>query len=122
MELMSVLEADPVMLVCWASPVECVSALARRAREGSLAESAVQDAQAHLRLLADGWHEILPTRSLRNLAERMLRVHPLRAADALPMAAAVIAAEQDPGSLALVSLDEGLSAAAAREGFQLQPG
>lgn len=117
--LMSALDEDPVMLVWWASSTECTSALARRRREESLDDAAIRQAEARLRLLAGGWHEILPTRVLRNLAERMLRVHPLRAADALQLAAAVVAAEQDPASLPFVSLDERLNAAAAREGFPL---
>jgi hypothetical protein len=49
----------------------------------------------------------------------MLRVHPLRAADALQLAAATIAAERDPPSLEVVSLDERLNEAATKEGFRL---
>jgi hypothetical protein len=48
-----------------------------------------------------------------------LRVHPLRAADALQLAAAYIAAERRPSSLELVILDDRLAAAARREGFVL---
>jgi predicted nucleic acid-binding protein len=56
---------------------------------------------------------------VRSVAERMLRVHALRAADALQLAAATIAAERDPPTLELVSLDERLNAAAAKEGFRI---
>jgi uncharacterized protein len=45
-------------------------------------------------------------------------VHPLRAADALQLAAAVVAAERDPPSLEFVSLDDRLLEAASREGFR----
>ena len=31
-----ILAADPAMLVWWATPVECASAIARRERDGSL--------------------------------------------------------------------------------------
>jgi predicted nucleic acid-binding protein len=48
---------------------------------------------------------------------RFLRVHPLRAADALQLAAAFTAAERRPSSLAFVCMDEKLLAAAKREGF-----
>ncbi|MEQ8857977.1 MAG: type II toxin-antitoxin system VapC family toxin [Pseudomonadales bacterium] len=115
------LDDDAVMLVWWASPVECVSALARRERDGSLGEPAMRAALNRLRILADGWHEILPTRPLRTTAERMLRVHPLRAADALQLAAAAVAAEQDPGSLEFLCLDERLNRAASKEGFHVLP-
>jgi hypothetical protein len=48
---------------------------------------------------------------------RLLRVHPLRAADSLQLAAAVVASEGDPGELPFVCLDEKLAQAASREGF-----
>jgi hypothetical protein len=44
-------------------------------------------------------------------------VHPLRAADALQLAAAFAAAERRPASLAIVTLDERLANAARKEGF-----
>jgi predicted nucleic acid-binding protein len=47
----------------------------------------------------------------------LLRVHPLRAADALQLAAAIIAADSEPRSLAFVTLDDRLARAAEREGF-----
>jgi hypothetical protein len=48
-----------------------------------------------------------------------LRVHPLRAADALQLAAAFVAAERRPSSLEIVTLDQRLAAAARKEGFGL---
>lgn len=53
------------------------------------------------------------------LAHRLLRVHPLRAADALQLAAATIAAERRPPTLTFVTLDDRLRAAADREGFRI---
>lgn len=47
----------------------------------------------------------------------MLRVHPLRAADAAQLAAAFVAAERHPSSLEFVILDMRLAAAARKEGF-----
>lgn len=111
------LEQDASMLVWWATPVECVSAIARRERDGSLDSAATRVALARLRALSEQWHEIVPTAALRTIAERILRVHPLRAADALQLAAAVVAAEQDPPSLEFVSLDDRLNEAAMKEGF-----
>jgi hypothetical protein len=46
-----------------------------------------------------------------------LPVHPLRAADALQLAAAFVAAERRPHSLQIVTLDERLADAAQKEGF-----
>jgi hypothetical protein len=43
----------------------------------------------------------------------------LRSADSLQLAAAIIAAEREPATLDLVSLDDRLSDAASREGFRV---
>lgn len=105
------------MLVWWGSEVECVSALARREREGMIGTRAMEIALRRLRQFADGWHEIDPTDGIRETAERFLRVHPLRAADALQLAAAFAAAERRPSSLEVVTLDDRLADVARREGF-----
>jgi uncharacterized protein len=110
---------DPVMLVWWASEVECASGIARLEREGALDDSAVTQAFDRLRNLAGGWHEVDPSDSIREAAVRFLRVHPLRAADALQLAAAFIAAERRPSSLEMVTLDDRLASAARKEGFVL---
>jgi len=110
---------DPAMLVWWASEVECASALARLEREGGLGEPAVRQAFERLRQLARGWHEVDPSDSIREAAVRFLRVHPLRAADALQLAAAFVAAERRPSSLEVVTLDDRLAAAARKEGFEM---
>ena len=75
-----------------------------------------------LRALALSWDEILPSEAVRGIAQRLLRVHALRAADSLQLAAALVAAERDPASLPLVSLDQRLGEAATREGFTVEPG
>jgi predicted nucleic acid-binding protein len=108
---------DPAMLVWWGSEVECVSALARLERDGALTQRAITLALARLRRLAMAWHEIDPSDAVRETATRFLRVHPLRAADALQLAAAFLAAERRPASLDIVALDDRLATAARREGF-----
>jgi hypothetical protein len=108
---------DPAMLVWWATEVECASAIARLERDGALDESAVTQALDRLRQFAAGWHEVDPSDAIRETAVRFLRVHPLRAADALQLAAAFIAAERRPSSLELVTLDDRLAVAARKEGF-----
>lgn len=105
------------MLVWWNSEVECVSALARREREGMIGGRAIEAALQRLRRFADGWHEVDPSDAIREAAERFLRVHPLRAADALQLAAAFAASERRPSSLEIVTLDDRLADVARREGF-----
>lgn len=65
------------------------------------------------------WDEVEPSATCRRLAKRMLRVHSLRAADSLQLAAALVAADHDPASLQVVSLDQRLNDALYQEGFLL---
>ncbi len=120
--LLTLLERDPVMLVWWGSPVECASAVVRRERAGALAFAEATGVLERLRTLASGWQEVLPSEPVRNAAQRLLRVHPLRAADSLQLAAAIVAAEGDPATLEFVGLDDRLNEAAAREGFRVLRG
>ena len=115
--LQTLAAGDSVILVWWGSEVECVSALARLEREGAFNEAAMTAALARLRQLVAGWHEVDPSDAIREAAARFLRVHPLRAADALQLAAAFLAAERRPASLELVTLDDRVAAAARKEGF-----
>jgi uncharacterized protein len=108
---------DPVMAAWWATEIECTSAIARRQRLGQLPEDVAAEAFVRLKALREGWHEVEPTEELRESAKRLLRVHDLRTADALQLAAAVYVAEARPSTLELVSLDDRLLAAARREGF-----
>jgi predicted nucleic acid-binding protein len=107
------------MLVWWGSEVECISALARLERAAALDAKGMALASSRLKQLADGWHEVEPSEIVRESALRFLRVHPLRAADALQLGAAFIASEHRPSSLQLVTLDERLADAARKEGFAL---
>lgn len=115
--LLALLEQDSEVLAWWGTSVELTSALARREREGLLTADEVSAALGAVRALAESWHEIVPSDAVRRTAERLLRTHPVRAADALQLAALLIAADHDPTSLELVCLDERLNAAARREGF-----
>ena len=110
---------DPAMLVWWATEVECASAIARLERDGAIDHETSSQAFGRLRQLANGWHEIDPGDPVREAAVRFLRVHPLRAADALQLAAAFVASERRPSSLEIVTLDDRLAMAARKEGFVL---
>lgn len=114
-----ILEADDRMAVWWGASVEYVSAVARREREGDLTPGDAAAAIERLAALARLWHEVQPSRHIKRTAQRLLRVHPLRAADSLQLAAAIAAAEGDPPSLDFVCFDARLGAAASREGFRI---
>jgi predicted nucleic acid-binding protein len=111
------LDEDPVIAAWWGTRIECTSAIARLDREQVVGPSQLADANRRLAALAASWQEIQPTEPVRRIAERLLRVHVLRAADALQLAAAVTAADATPSELPFVTFDARLARAAEREGF-----
>jgi predicted nucleic acid-binding protein len=116
-----ILAEDRHMHVWWATEAECVSALARRERENTIPSTSIEIVLDRLALLREDWNEIAAGTGVRTTAIRLLRVHPLRAADALQLAAASVLADGDRGSITVVSLDDRLRDAARREGFPLLP-
>lgn len=111
------LEEDPEVAAWWGSSIECASAIARLHREGHLTTADEARARALLGTLRRSWFEVQPVDAVRNQALRLLRVHPLRAADALQLAAAIEWAGSADGSV-LMTFDDRLRDAARREGFE----
>ncbi|MEX0734703.1 MAG: type II toxin-antitoxin system VapC family toxin [Steroidobacteraceae bacterium] len=105
--------------VWWVTPVEIASSVARRERQGELTATAASAGFTILASMASTWHEVLPGQTLRQAAQRLLRVHPLRAADSLQLAAALTAAGDEPGSLEFICRDARLAEAASREGLSV---
>lgn len=118
-ERQALLRQDGRIVTWWGSLVECASALSRLRREGRLDAGTLSQSHESLQNLSDVWLEVPPTERVRRRALRLLRVHALRGADALQLAAALTAAEEDPASLEFVSNDIRLATAAEREGFQV---
>jgi hypothetical protein len=113
-------EADPVVVAWWGTPVEIVSAAARLRREGMLTVANEDRVLELMRTLQNGWIEVAPSEEVRQQAQRLLRVHPLRAADAFQLAAALVWA--GPSSDAtLVTFDERLARTARLEAFTIAP-
>ena len=115
--MQSLAAADPSLIVWWGTAVECASALARLEREGELDTSTARSAFERLAQWTASWQEVESGDLVRETAIRLLRVHTLRAADSLQLAAAFVAAEGRPPTLELVTLDDRLALAAQREGF-----
>ena len=112
-------EQDGEIIVWWGTQVECVSAIARLEREERLDATGTVDAIERLDELARAWQEVQPVERIRQTANRILRVHGLRAADAFQVSAAISASEGRPASLPIVTLDDRLAQAAEREGFKV---
>ncbi len=110
------LEEDGEPVVWWGSAVDCASAIARLYRDGHLSGRDEQAARALLESLRSSWFEVQPGDGVREQALRLLRLHPLRAADALQLAAALEWAGAPPDG-GFVTFDDRLREAAQREGF-----
>ena len=115
--VVAMLRQDQDAVVWWGTDTECASAIARLERQGDLGPEAADEAYGRLAQLRGGWGEIHPVDELRETARRLLRVHDLRAGDALQLAAAWLAAERHPSTLEFVCLDQKLARAATLEGF-----
>ena len=112
---------DENIVVWWTTYIECLSALSRRQREGVFTSGDATKVRAVLSALAAAWSEVQPTELVRLRAERLLSIHPLRAADALQLAAALVWAQETPRGLDFVCLDQNLRESSLKEGFFIKP-
>jgi uncharacterized protein len=117
----ALLRKDPEVWVWWGTRVEAMSAICRLEREGVLSKEAFALSVQRLDQLFSVWSEVEPGDAVKEIALRLLRVHSLRAGDALQLAAAYVAAEHRPSTLAFVCLDKRLADAASKEGFSVFP-
>ena len=74
-----------------------------------------------LKALVDNADVVAPTLRVRERAGRLVAAHPLRAGDALQLAAALVWCNDAPQGDAFVCLDGPLREAARREGFTVLP-
>jgi len=112
---------DGEVLTWILSDVEIRSALHRLTREGAMTDRQAESAIAAVDAFWETIHVVSLVPPVKTRAKRLLAVHPIRAADALQLGAALTTAYDDPFSREFVCLDERLSAAARREGFTIVP-
>ncbi len=111
------LRSDPSSIIWTLSQVEVRSALSRRLREKALTRRAFDDARRRAERLFAALSHIVALEPVSERALRLLDLHDLRAADALQLAAALIASGERPQTVPFATLDERLAAAARAEGF-----
>jgi len=112
---------DPLIVFWWGTPTEIDASLCRKLREGSLTTSQFVGARRRGESLFRTGFELNGTKGVRNAAYNLLRLHPLRAADSLQLAAAL---EFEGGrfiDLEFVCLDKRLREAAMAEGARVLP-
>ena len=90
-------------------------------RSGEIDQRLQQQARRTLAIFWQRSKEVDPSNQLRDRAARLLDLHPLRAADALQLAAALDWCEERTAGAGFVCLDQRLRAAATREGFDVYP-
>jgi predicted nucleic acid-binding protein len=108
---------DPGITTWMMTRIEVFSAVAKRKRERPELTDLWNRAIRNVNEIASKWIEISDAVAARRHAERIILDHPLGAADALQLGAALVAADGAPQSLELVTLDRRLAEAAVREGF-----
>ena len=112
-------ESDTRQSVWCLTPVEVWSAMARKRRASDIASPQMRTARHRLELLSASWDEIDDIAAVRRRAQRLLEVHPLRAADALQLAAALVLVSDRPEGFEFVTLDSRLAECVEAEGFRV---
>jgi hypothetical protein len=109
-------------VVAWTmTEIEFHSALCRILREGVLTPDAAEDATRQFEGFWEKVRIVSAVDAVKERARRLLSVHPLRAADALQLGAALVSTYDRPTRREFVALDARVAGAARREGFRVLP-
>lgn len=104
----------------WASEVEILSGLSRLRRMGDISHEQFAAGKKLATIVAGDWSPLNLTASIVPDASSMLEQYPLRAADALQVAAALVACEHYPGGYAFITADLRQAEAARQVGFAVE--
>jgi hypothetical protein len=112
------LRTDRAIAVWALTRVEVLSAIWRAVRSGAMERAAAIQAGRRLDALSTAWTEVDGLAAVRARAERIVAVHPLRAADAVQLAAALVLSRERP-RWPFVTGDRQLASVAELEGFEV---
>jgi predicted nucleic acid-binding protein len=122
-ESMRRLISDDRTVVVWMfTGVELLSALGRLGRMVPALADILPSARLEVMDLFSRCASVTHVEGVRRRAERLVGVHPLSAADAMQLGAALIASGDRPEALDFVTLDRPLARCAQLEGFRVAPG
>ena|SRR5919204_6526869 len=113
------LREDATVAIWTFTRVEVLSALARRRRAVPAMRRQLVTARRDFLEAWPRWFEVTHVDAVKRVAERLVETHPIRAADALQIGAALVVADGEPESLEFVTLDERQAEAAEREGLRV---
>lgn len=109
-------------IVTWAwTRTEITGALERRVREGALSRLQRREALSRLMAFAGSWDEVTDMLAVRSRACSLLARHPIRAADAGQLGAALLVREQIAEPLNFICFDLRLALAAEQESLTVTP-
>lgn len=111
--------ADPDVAVWMMTSVELLSAVARLVRTAEGLEDLAPALRADVLQLTRRVSAVADADGVRRRAERLVGIHPLSAADAMQLAAALVACGDRPELLPFVTLDRPLARCAQLEGFEV---
>lgn len=114
----SLVRTDRAIAVWALSRVEVLSAIWREVRAGAMERQDAIQAGKRLDALSAVWVEVDGLSAVRARAERLVAVHPLRAADAMQLAAALVLSKERP-RWSFVTGDHQLASVAELEGFDV---
>lgn len=108
------------IVVWWATPVEIVSGLTRLQRMGEIDRNHFSIGKQRAQDLSNIWDSLEPSSTTLTQACSLLEAHPLRAADALQLAAALENCEHIPVGNVFVTADLRQAEAARLCGFSVE--
>ncbi|MCC5844532.1 MAG: type II toxin-antitoxin system VapC family toxin [Verrucomicrobia bacterium] len=108
---------NPQVVTAWHAVPECASAFCRLRREGFLTETQLSEVLIRLQSQSAHWLILASGTRLEQVTLRVLRLHPLRAMDAIHLAAACLIRGETVSTMNFLSEDNRLLEAAAKEGF-----
>jgi hypothetical protein len=106
--------------IWWATPVEIMSGLTRLERMNEIGRDQFLAGKQRAQSLAKIWDSVSPSSTILAQAHSLLELYPLRAADALQLAAAMEYFEYSPKSNVFITADQRLAYPAARCGFSVE--
>jgi predicted nucleic acid-binding protein len=117
-----VLSRDRDVVVWMLTRVELLSTLGRLGRMSADLADLLPGVRLDVMDLFTCWAAVTHVEEVRRRAERLVGVHPLTAADAMQLGAALLASGDRPETLDVVTLDQSLARCARLEGFRVFSG
>ena len=121
-QMRALLRRDRNVIVWMLTSVELLSTLGRLGRLSTGLADLLPGVRIEAMDLFQRWASVTHVEGVRRRAERLVGVHPLSAADAMQLGAALMAAGDRPETMDVVTLDRNLTRAAQLEGFRVLPG